>query len=174
MVIQNYKNENGMYTFNYECTYRMYWELMLHFMIDLLRDMKLQDICVIDTFSKKQMSCKSELETFKNDIWKCPTLLKENGALLINGYNNLLKIDMQVIVYNQLKTLILSVIHSRGQEDMVEKYGKDVFTPYMDSVEINAYKSLIKGDFKDFLSFLNDKGHGNLFEEFKQARQSRK
>lgn len=102
----------------------------------------LQDIYVIDALNKKEFLFKSELENFKNDIWKCPTLQKENNGFRLNGYNRFLKVNVQVIF--DKSTVIFDVIHSHEQEDMVDKDWFDILSSYLDDMEVKAHESLVK------------------------------
>lgn len=154
MILKDCKNILDDYILRtYETTWKVGWEHIVSTCGDILRDM-VDDGLYIRI--NDEVECNEEYKKTHN-VWKCPSILTENRKIAISGFNHTLKRWMRMELFNQSNVCLFYTVKA-DEVGYVEKYGADVWTHYLDSVEINAYKELLRHNtLEDYVLVPKDK-----------------
>lgn len=144
MILKNTKTDNGWTTLTYQSTWRFYYEIMLcaaEEIIDFDFKERLGRLAVQDP-GAKEIECLDEYQSNGKNIRQCKTLAKEHGSIIISGFSSIMESPIQFTFYNQSNVVTLQTNNLK----LIEQYGSDVFTNYMNSVEIKTYVRDTKND----------------------------
>ncbi len=139
MVFKEKKENNGWTNFWYTTTWRMWYEFILCAAEELIKDDLMEHLGRVAFRDMSEATeCLEAVKANDFDIRQCQDLCNEHGSVIVSGFSKIMECPMQFEFHNQ--TNLCSVaIPSKMASDLIEKYGNDVFTNYVNSVEIKAH-----------------------------------
>lgn len=140
MILRQLREKNGWMFADYEATYRYGWNFVLkaaQYIIDADFMDDLQRVATADIAGDKDKEWLEEVRSAGNKLVDCPNVSAEQGVLIVSGLSRIMGCPMQIMFYNQTDHVCLTT----PKKEMFAE-DNDVFTKYMDSIEINVYKTL--------------------------------
>lgn len=137
MILLEDKTENGWVKFTYQSTWRLYYEIMLNAAEEVIElDFKdnLGRLAVFNPGSET-IECLEDYKLYGRSLRRIPAMKEEHGAIIVSGYSSIMECNIQLTFYNQTNVVTLHT----NKLDYVEKYSRDVFTNYVNSIEIKIY-----------------------------------
>ncbi|MGN0695542.1 MAG: hypothetical protein ACI4J5_02115 [Oscillospiraceae bacterium] len=138
MLLKKVYKDNGWMLADYQAT----WQYGYDFMLDAAQtvidtDLKddLQRVAVGRIAGAGQEECIDDVRAAGNILRNCPKAAEENGVLIVSGISRIMGVPVQLMFYDQTNIIRLCT----PDKSIFKKHGKNAFTTYMSSMEINAY-----------------------------------
>lgn len=140
MVFKSKDVVNGWMLVRYNSTWKMPWDFILYAAQEIIdSDFSKKGLGRVAVgFGHERTECLDEVIQHNGILANCPTVKKENGFLIVSGISKIMENPIQIELYNQTNEVILQT----NNLSVFSEHGDNVFTNYLNSMEILAYHKL--------------------------------
>lgn len=138
MIFRELHENNGWMFADYTATWNYGYDFMLDVAQTLIDDdfqEKLQRLAVGRIAGAGQTELLDQVLKADRILRNCPSVVNENGVLIVSGISRIMECPLQIMLYNQTNAVRLCT----PIKAVFEKHGEHVFDNYMNSMEIKAY-----------------------------------